>query len=366
MRPAHLGIVRSLLSEPTAPFHEEAVAAEVARWAGRRGVAFTRDGAGNVLLECRKGPRPTVRWVFSAHMDHPGFVVRRQRGRRVRADFIGRVGTGHFAGARVRLFVPRRHVAARIVTVRKIKGTPWLTCRLELEAAADVPAGTIGMWDLPAVAVRGRRLAGRACDDLAGAAAVVCAIDQIVSLGAEAALTGLLTRAEEAAFIGAMAACENGSIPPGALLVAIETSSQQPGASLGDGVVVRAGDRVRTFDPSLTAHVAAVAARLAKRDRHFRWTRQLMPGGTCESTAYAMWGHQAAGLCIPLANYHNQGPRGRIAPERIDLGDFASLVKLLVALATDRTTPADTDRALRDQLRGLLASRSGYLKRGRT
>lgn len=362
MRPGHLKILRSLLSQPTAPFHEEAIAAEVHRWAGRRGVAFARDPAGNVLLEYRKGrPRGGARWVFSAHMDHPGFVARRQKGKSLWADFFGRVGGEYFLGSRVRFFAPDGQVIAAVAGKRRIENTPWFSCRLKLAEPVNVPVGTVGMWDLPAMRVRGRRLASRACDDVVGSAAVVCAIDEIASRGLDASVMGLLTRAEEGAFVGALAACEDGSIPRGAMLIAIETSAAQPGAKLGDGVVVRVGDKVRTFDPSLTAHVAAVAEALAKRDRRFRWTRRLMPGGTCESTAYAAWGHTAAALCIPLANYHNQGPGGKIAAERIDLGDFASLVKLLVALAADRRSPADTDRALRKRLHAILRARRKYL-----
>jgi len=161
--------------------------------------------------------------------------------------------------------------------------------------------------------------------------------------------------------ITSVAACAAGSIAPGAMIVAIETSKAQPAARLGDGVVVRVGDKVRTYDPALTAHVSAVAATLARRDRTFRFIRRLMPGGTCESTAYAMFGHTATGLCLPLANYHNMGRGGQIRPEQVHTGDFTSLVKLLTALAADRRRPADTDAELTRRLRTLLRTRRKYL-----
>ncbi len=86
-----------------------------------------------------------------------------------------------------------------------------------------------------------------------------------------------------------------------------------------------------------------------------------MPGGVCESTAFAMWGHTCAAVCLPMENYHNQGPRGRIAPERVNTDDFDSLVKLLVALAATPSSPAETDRRLRTRLAGLLAERGAAL-----
>jgi endoglucanase len=144
-------------------------------------------------------------------------------------------------------------------------------------------------------------------------------------------------------------------------VVAIETSKAQPAAKLGDGVVIRVGDKARIFDPCLTGHLVSVAGDLAKADHSFRFTRQLMPGGTCESTAFVMFGYTATGLCLPLGNYHNQGPRNRIAAEQINLGDFESLVKLLTGLARDKRKPADTDKALKARLDGLLDQRAKYL-----
>ena len=363
MKPGYVSILRSLLGQPTVPFHEEAIAAEARRWAKRRGVAFDRDGAGNVLLTYRRSHGPRKRhWVFSAHMDHPGFLCRRQRGRALWADFLGTIRREYLVGSRVRFFGANDEALATVVSVRRRSDRPWLSCRLALTRPARVPEGTIGMWALSAVRIRDKRLASRACDDVVGSAAVICAIDEIASRGLDATVVGLLTRAEEAGLVGAMAACEAGSIPRDAMVVAVETSAAQPSAHLGDGVVVRVGDRVRTWDPSLTAHVSAVAEALSKRDRRFRYRRQLMPGGTCESTVYAMWGYVAAGLCVPLANYHNQGRTGRIAAEEIHLDDFACLVKLLVALAADRRRPGETDRALKGRFRRVLRARGKYLR----
>ncbi|HET6428960.1 MAG TPA: hypothetical protein VFJ30_11145 [Phycisphaerae bacterium] len=361
MKPRHRTILRELLSVPTAPFIEEAVVEAVRRWAGRTGTAMTRDAAGNVLLHYRPAAGRGRHWVFAAHMDHPGFAAVRRRGRTLWAHFRGSVAAEYFPGARVRFFAPGGEVVGRIDASHK-GHLPWIRpCRLTLSRAADVPAGTVGMWDLPAMCIRGEVLAGRACDDVAGAASVLCAMEEIARRRIPARVTGLLTRAEEAGFVGCLAACESGTIPAGAYVVAIETSKAQPAARLGDGVVIRVGDRARTWDPSLTAHIAEVAARLARRDRRFRFTRQLMPGGTCESTPYSLWGHRASGLCLPLDNYHNQGPRGRIAPETIHTGDFAALVKLLTALPADPADPARADAALKRALRKRLASGRSYL-----
>ncbi len=362
MNRTHLTILKTILSQPVSPFHERAIVAEVRRWAQRRAVAFSRDRAGNVVLRYHRGRRRGAPWVFTAHMDHPGFVTTRRRGREVWAHFRGSVKPRYVLASRVRLFAPGGEVCGTIVTRRAIKPPPWWSCRLVLDAPAVVPPGTIGMWDLPAFSRRGRRVSARACDDPAGTAAVLCAIDRIAAAGAHANVMGLLTRAEEAGFVGALAACRLGTIPPDALVVGIEASQAQPAAPLGGGVVLRAGDRRRTFDPSLDAHLSAVAAALARKRRSFRFTRQLMPGGTCESMVYNLFGYRAAALALPLGNYHNMGADGRIRPERIDLGDFASLIELLAALATVDRSPDEADAALRGRLEKLLDERKRFLE----
>ena len=361
MKQAHERLLRRLLSAPTAPFHEHAVIAEVRAWADRRKVPFARDRAGNVLLRYRRG-RSRRRWVFAAHMDHPGFVATRRRGRQVWADFIGGVGRKYFVGSRVRFFAPGGEARGVVTSARTMRGAqPFgCTCRIELDSPADVPAGTVGVWDIPAVRIRAGRVYGRACDDVAGVAAVLCAMGEIISRKIDADVTALLTRAEEAGFIGCMAACRDRSVDDDALIVAIETSKAVPGARLGGGVVVRVGDAVRTYDPPLTGYVSSVAAGLAKRDRSFRYVRQLMPGGVCESTAYAMFGYRATGLCTPLGNYHNQG-REKIAAEQIDAGDFTNLVKLLTAIAADGKGPEQTDADLKRRLTERLRTRGGRL-----
>jgi len=369
-------LLQDVLSCPTSPFCERAVIEYVRSWASRCGVSFTQDAAGNVLLSAgrskdgaRRGKAKarvskTPTWVFTAHMDHPGFVVRRSRGRSVWATFRGGVAKTYFPGSRVRLITRDAEYVATVATVRKSKEHHALDCRLELvdQSARNVAPGSIGMWDVPTFKRRNGRLTARACDDLAGVAAVMTAIEEIISRNPDANVMGLLTRAEEVGFVGTLAACRLGTIPAGALVVGIETSKAQPAAKIGGGAVIRVGDGTRVFNEPLTAHISAVAKDLANRNKDFQFVRQLMPGGTCESTAFCALGHLAGALALPLGNYHNQHPRGQIAAEFIDEGDFDCLVNLLVALATDKRSPADTEAALLHRLDDILARQSPSLE----
>ncbi|MFP4053838.1 MAG: hypothetical protein ACLFV7_08245 [Phycisphaerae bacterium] len=363
MKSTHRRILRDILSAPVAPFREEAMVEVLATWARRRDLPMECDPHGNVTIRYARGSGHAAKWTFLAHMDHPGFVVRRQKGRAVWAQFRGGVRREYFAGEKVRLFAPEGERTAEITSARRDRSSGFLDVRMVLTCATDVPAGTIGMWDKPVCRIRKDSITSRALDDLAGVAAVVCAVDDLASSRAEADVVLLLTRAEVAGFIGTLAACDSGSVPEGRSIVGLETSKAQPGAKIGDGTVIRIGDRTWTFAPELTAHIAAVAAELERKDRTFRHVRCLMPGGTCESTPLCVWGYPAAALCLPLGNYHNMSDRGhRIAPERVSVSDFRCLVKLLAALATSPHAPGSARQRLRERLEGLLERRKKYFQ----
>jgi hypothetical protein len=71
-----------------------------------------------------------------------------------------------------------------------------------------------------------------------------------------------------------------------------------------------------------------------------------MPGGTCESTAVLAYGHITGAICVPLQNYHNMGPAGRIASEVIDLNDFTNELAWLVELVRQSAGRAEVNRSL--------------------
>ncbi len=360
MKDSYVEILQALLGQPTAPFHEQAVVDQVRLWSAGRGIDFSQDRAGNVVLRHRVG-QPVLRWAFEAHLDHPGFQAVSTDGSLVRADFLGTVGESYFPGSRVRFFAPAGPVAGRIVGYCRADRAEWPVCEVELDSPAQVPAGTTGMWDLPDFELTADRLTSRACDDVVGCAAALAALEEIVACGQDADVTVLLARAEEVGGMGVIAAAEDGVLSGDSLVVGIETSKAQPRAALGDGVVVRVGDRVRTFDASLTAAVAAVADELARSDGDFRSVRQLMPGGSCESTIWCLWGYRATGVCLPLGNYHNQGDDGRIRAEQVHPGDFECLVKLLAALAGSTVTPEQRDRQAKARYEDLMRRRRKFL-----
>ena len=102
-----LKLLTEVCSIPTAPFAEQHVVRYVERFvAARRKLQLARDAHGNLLVEFKaraKSKQP--RWIFAAHMDHPGFIATRMiDGRTLEAAFRGWVQIDYVRGTRVRFF----------------------------------------------------------------------------------------------------------------------------------------------------------------------------------------------------------------------------------------------------------------------
>jgi len=300
-----LTTIRTLLAQPTAPFHEDAVRAEILmQLAQCPHVCVEQDAFGNVLAHYQRG-QEMAEYAFAAHMDHPGFVGE---------EFLGGV--------------PEEYRAAK-PPVRDF--------------------GAFAMWDLPACEVRDGRIYSRACDDLIGCAAIVAMFQELEAASAECACYGLFTRAEEVGFVGAIRLARSGRVPRAVTIVSLETSSEKaPGAGkMGEGVIVRVGDRTSIFDPDATATLWQRA-----QESKLPAQRCLMSGGTCEATAYQLYGYRCAALCVALGNYHNCGPETRIEPEFVSIADVEALTQLCVAAARGGEAPDP-----RAQLRAKLEAR---------
>ncbi len=278
--------------------------------------------------------------VIEAHLDHPAFVVTEViDDRHVGADFRGGVDSGYFVGGRVEL-----HCGSRAPQRGTVKTIDPRTNSLDdhyviiafprrvVAAPGDVLTWTVG----PSRITRGR-LHTLACDNLAGVAAALTAMDLLLRSRVRPTpdVRLLLTRAEEVGFVGAIAAARSRFIPKDAAIVVLECSKALPDAPIGAGPIVRVGDKTHCFSPEITYALSHIAAGLAARDKTFRWQRKLMTGGTCNASAYHSLGHRAGCVCLPLGNYHNMRPTDdagklRIGPEIISVADWHGLVRLLV------------------------------------
>jgi len=330
-----IDLLKEFCSIPTAPFAEQRVIEFVRDFVRRRpGLTLQTDAAGYVLVSLL-GRRPRLpRWILAAHMDHPGALASRMLDdQTLLAEFHGGVRASFLADQRLRFFTPQGPVVGRVLEVDASRdGWPK---RLRLRVRQRVAAGSLGMLDLGEGRVRGHQFICRACDDLAGGAAALAALDLLRQSRPLSTVAVLLTRAEEVGFVGAMAAVQRPKLlRKSDRIIAIECSAEQPVARQGDGPIIRVGDRTSIFNSALTWYMTEQAQSLAKRRPGFRFQRALMPGGTCEATVYDAWDHLAGSVCVALRNYHNMNQRsGRLAAENVDVRDWQNMVHLFVQLA---------------------------------
>ncbi|MGH7213868.1 MAG: M20/M25/M40 family metallo-hydrolase [Tepidisphaeraceae bacterium] len=351
-------ILRELCSTPTAPFAEQHVIRFVEAFvAARKRLKLSRDEYGNLLIELRQPPRGArhPRWVFTAHMDHPGFVASKMLdATTLAADFRGWVAIEYVRGTKVRFFETDGREIPGVVIEATTNDYDRLAVpqRVKVRVKRTVSTGSPGMFDQGPGRTKGGRFFSRVCDDLAGAAAALALMDELSRKPPKTPVAVLLTRAEEEGFIGAIAA----SLKPRLIkksdrLIAIECSAMQPYVPQGDGVIIRIGDKTSVFNSDLSYFITHQAGELAKKDKRFKFQRALMPGGTCEATVYDIYGFTAASICVALGNYHNMD-RGRktIGPEYIDLNDWRSMVKLFVHLARSGHTYEPGHRLLKRRI----------------
>jgi putative aminopeptidase FrvX len=351
-----LNILKEVCALPTAPFVEHRVVAYVESFVrARKRLRLSRDHHGNLLIELPGKKRNLPRWVFGAHMDHPGFVTKRMLDdKTVECDFRGWVLADLMPNTRVRFFDDGHEVTGKVIDATPDKdagrGAPAKSARVRV--SSPLPANVAGMFDLGEGTVRGNRFQGRVCDDLAGAAAALAMIDDLHRAPPTATVAVLLTRAEEEGFIGAIAAV----LQPKLLrktdrMIAIETSAMQPYAPQGKGPIIRVGDRTSIFNSALTYFLTQQAEAIRKKQKSFAYQRALMPGGTCEATVYDLYGYHAASICVALGNYHNMNrEKKRIAPEYIDLNDWKGMVRLFLQVARNGHDYDPGNAALRERI----------------
>ena len=362
---ASLQTLREVLALPTAAYHEGHVADYIRDYAARRGWRCETDAAGNLHIRVRRGRAAATPLVFEAHLDHPGFHVDAADGSQVKMSFRGKAPGVDLVGGRVLIFsdpspptAAAQHGVAAVITATR--ALPGFYHPLEADAqlcdAQDTgdlapKPGDFAVFDLPTWSLDGDRLSARAHDDLAQVAAVLVALDRLdrgdadVDADVDVDVTGLFTRAEEVGFVGARAAVEAGSLPEAAVVIVLECS----GLPAERGFVVRAGDLTSMYDGWATTRLMQLADQRAAADPGFIYQTPIPRRGTCNASLYAAMGHKAAGLTLPMQNYHNRGPDG-VAAETIDLRDWTTLTDFLITVATDFGDYTQIQQRIRDKM----------------
>lgn len=360
----HLRWLREVAQLPTASGREERVITWIEHWlADRPSLRLTRDAAGSMHI-ARADEPPGRPMYFTAHLDHPAFVVERIVAPDVvQCSFRGGVMDPYFVDAPIVIHdgTGATHRAALFGEPRtgepdpRGRPDPFKHYMAELLHPTDaIRIGDVGVWDVgPSEIIEGLFHAP-ACDDLAALAAALAAYDVLLAAPAAQPTRLLFTRAEEIGFVGAIGACRAGTMPRDSRVIALENSRSFADSPIGGGPIVRVGDRLSIFTPRLTDAVArraeeiaggpaqVTATQRAAEGPPWKWQRKLMAGGACEASVFCAAGYEATCICLPLGNYHNMadleavqngvpGASAKVAREFISVSDFEGLVDLLVA-----------------------------------
>lgn len=294
MADALTSILKKLLNQPTAPFHEYHVRSQIEQFLlDIPNVELSMDAFGNLLATYRKGKRRSSPvWALGAHMDHPAWV--RTPGKNGDWEFLG--------------------------------GVPKSIVELKENIALRKEHGDIAPWNFPVIFEDGKVHAA-ACDDIVGCAVIVAVFKELARLGLDATVHAAFTRAEEVGFLGAWHLGKHWPFGKETVFLSLETSRPVNGAEMGNGPIVRVGDRLSVFDHDLISILVRAAA-----EQGIRVQRSLLDAGACEATALQACGIRSAGLSVPLGNYHNLDDDQNVAAEFVLMDDVKALVNLLVAL----------------------------------
>ncbi len=355
---------------PSAAGREDNIISYIKDWVKKNKKAKIKtDKYGNLLISPKIKPKPKNKapLYITAHLDHPTFVVSKIIDKKTLiAQFRGGVQDPYFINSPVRVYTQDGKSSKGIVTElnQPTKKQHFKTITATFKHPHNANVNDIMPWDLPAPKIAKGVLSTTACDDLAAVAIALATFEEVtgkVKDGPEVRL--LFTLAEEVGFIGAIGACHSGIIPKNARILALENSKSMIDSPQGAGAIIRVGDASSIFNADLDNTLRLIATNLAKKDATFKFQRKLMPGGTCESTAFQTYGYQSTCLCLPLLNYHNMNEKtGKIDSEKIHLSDFDNLIKLL----KQTVKQIDTDskiKPLKQRLDELFESRKFLLEK---
>ena len=329
--PTLTAILQRILKQPTAPFHEYHVRREIeALLAECPNVTLKKDKFGNLLATYKNGKRKSLpTWVLGAHMDHPAFVLN--------PDAKPDGDPWEFVGG-----VPVGPIQEGVKSgLRKV-----------------IKGGQFASWNFP-VTIKEGRIYATACDDLIGCALIISTFWELARLNLETTVHASFTRAEEVGWLGAAHIGQNWPFPEGAVFLSIETSRPVNGAELGNGPIVRVGDRLSVFD----SEAVSVLMRTAS-EQGIRVQRCLLDAGACESTAMQALGHRSAGISVPLGNYHNvDDDKPEIAPEYVMMDDVKATLRLLTALVATKHDGIG-ERSIRERVALRLKQYQAHLAAG--
>src|SRR5689334_20374938 len=185
----YLKTLENLVSQPTAPFHEERVYRQIAAFLRQINVPFEVDQWGNLIAHYQKGSAPRA-LALMAHTDHPALELIEPgapaeiEGANWTAKLMGGVSARCFeqpSGVRLYTTGSDTAIKGQIVGYKLgVTGPRDITLYLQIDGENALQPGDFGVWDLPDFELNDGFIHARVIDDLVGCAATLLALHKLV------------------------------------------------------------------------------------------------------------------------------------------------------------------------------------------
>jgi len=317
-------ILSKLANLPTAPFYEDAVREEIEKILlelfPKKEVQWKADKYQNLIVTYNGGSEKKLAYVV--HMDHPAFHIIKGK-----AKMMGGLNPNILPDTPVILHGKNK-------SKRAILGSLGEDGLFSLNISAS--GYVFATLDLPELTVENNIIRAPVLDDLASAAMSLAALKNIVENKLPITIYVVFHRAEEVSFQGAYGVASQYLFPKETLVYSIETSSYlvdgKEIAKVGGGIVLRTGDALTP----VYEETALTLLRKAKKTFKGKIQEVLMNAGSCEGSLYYALGYRAAGICLPLISWHNNGVlegKNSVVPEGVHKDDFHAGTTYLIHVA---------------------------------
>lgn len=355
-------LISELFNQPTAPFKELHVLTKIKEILEIQKIPYFTDGSGNIIagVKSKAALWKKPYFVYIAHTDHPGFHITEETKKNTyKALWFGGAPFKQMKGKRVRIY-NFKNTKSKTGKILDIDAKVYKRTGMDMTIQAkNISVGDFGSFYCPSCQFTKDKVITRCADDLAGC---VMALGALIDVKKQKLpVVSIFTRAEEVGFVGAIGLLKSKILDPKyARVISLEASKTLPGAEIHKGPVVRLGDASTIFNSRMNRFVTLSAQELAKKDKTFKYQRRIMDGGSCEATAFDLYGFRTMGLSVPLVNYHNQGKRGP-APEIISILDVENGRKLLTEIAKTHKTFENATKVAYDRLETQFKALKGKL-----
>ncbi len=344
MHKSDLSIFLELSDIPTTSFHENRVSDYIKNKLTEFEIDFKEDEWGNIEAFIKGQKKEEV--VFISHMDHPGFeIIEKLDENLYKARTLGGLPKlSDVENTKIKIYdkfsenkgylKPFNEPSSndsRYKSSNRWLNNEFVSVEVELkELNFPVPV----VFDLPKPKISNDQIITPVADDLAGCALILEMLRSLKVSQNNYSIRGIFSRAEEVGLYGARLIAKSGRINKDSIIVSIETSSELPGAISGSGPIIRTGDITTTFDNSGEIILLSSVKQLVDQDKEFLFQRQLMSLGGCEATAFSAFGYKVTGISLPLINWHNANPEGKVEPERISITDYQNALNIMIGVGS--------------------------------